>query len=200
MLPLLIAGLGAILVLGSRRPSRSSAARPKRGAGRGRGEGGAPPPSLGSGTVPIIIAKPLKLGEPWSYCKPPQGSPVGTYAAYDGSGTKCIVFWHPNTRATVISRIKSELDKLSKSERDYLCAVDVCEDDPFAIDPVAMCTWMPNADRDAFLAHVIGLLWPNTFQQGAFPPRNTDPYFSKNVWSKVEAIFAYDFCGFNQVD
>ena len=202
MLPILIAAFGALFVLGSKKPKRKASSSPKGDQGSGGGDGGG---GVGGGgkaggaTVLTVMSKPSVSGAPFAICTPPAGSPKGTYAAYDRDGSKCMVFWRPATRATVIQRIESELAKLSKAEQKALCSTDKCEEDPFALDPTIMCEWMPNPDRDAFLAHVIMLLWPNTFAQGSLPPPNTAAYFPKNVWSKVEAIFAYEFCGFNQV-
>ena len=146
-----------------------------------------------------------KLGEPWSYCKPPEGSPKGTVAAVSQDGNSCMIFWTPDTPATVVSYLEEELNKLSEAERDALCASDECVPDQFAMEPELFCEWIPNSDREAFVKKVVLRLYPQISAHALPPPeagvggKGGAPHFITYVWGRVFAIFAHDFCGFNPV-
>ena len=211
MIPVLIAAAGALLFLGGGKKKRSSSkSRP------GQQPGGDPPDDdeENGGGVVSVVGKILpippgtgkeKFGDPGSYCKPPKGSPKGTYAAVSLDGQSCMVFWKPETRNTVHAYLQQEFDKLSKAEQEELCARDNCEPDQFAMDPELFCEWVPNPDREAFVKRVVMMMYPQIPSEQLPPPepdhlgRVDAPYFIKAVWSMSTAMFAHDFCGFNPV-
>ena len=204
MLPLLLAGAAALLVLGGgskrRAPRRNgdSGSRADSGAGSGAGTGTGTGPVVAGGLTMRAPSSSRTIGVPWSHCKPPPGSPKFTAAAVSEDGKSCMVFWKPETREVVRVYIRAELAKLPKSKQDALCATDNCEPDPFAMDPLAFCEWIPDADREAFVKRVALQLFPQ-IDQSSLPPSESSEYFIKYVWSRVYDTFASDFCGFNPV-
>lgn len=204
MLPvILLLGGGALLVMGGAKKKHRSS----KSGGKGTGNGG------NGGNIPLVVhgvkIDPIpeggETGEPFGYCKPPPGSPVGTHAAFGEDGKTCIVFWKPETSGVCHAYIDQELDKLPKKERDDLCAKDECERDEFALDPETFCKWVSNPAREAFIKKIVLLMYPQIIP-GSLPPPEPDsfghvdaPYFIKMVWARVEGLFAHDYCGFNPV-
>jgi len=214
MIPILLAGAAALLFLGGgKKKSKPSSQGP-----RPNGNGGEPTPEPGPdepdpgepprpGGLKIIkghrIPTGPKLGEPWSRCEPPPGSPKGTQAAVSKDGTECMVFWKPGTADVVKQYLQKELDKLPKDKQEELCASDNCEPDPFWPEEVQMCDWIPDPNREAFVKKVVMIMWPQIGTSMLPLPepdhlgRINSPHFVKYTWSRVSAIFAHDFCGFN---
>lgn len=202
MITVLIAAAGALLLLGGKKKTSSKSGSPPRQPG---------PDPNGGGFV--VAKKPLptppdsegKPGDPGSYCKPPKGSPQGTYAAYSMDGKSCMVFWKPGTEDVVRAYLQQEFSKLSKTERDALCESDHCEPDQFAMDPELFCEWVPNPQRHEFVKRVVLMMYPQIPTDHLPPPepdhlgRIDSPYFIQMVWAKVYNMFAHDFCGFNPV-
>lgn len=217
MLPILIAAAGALLVLGGgkkkRKKSSGSGTRPDTGEEPGGGEppggggGGASGHAVGGLKAHHVPSKPggKKLGEPYSYCDLPEGTPKGSMAAVSQDGESCMIFWTSSTPATVVSYLEEELNKLPKEERDALCAADNCEPDQFAMEPEIFCNWIPDPAREAFVKKFVLRLYPQIAPHTLPPPqpdglgRVNAPHFIKYVWTRVYAIFAHDFCGFNPV-
>ena len=211
MLPILIAAAAGLLVLGGGKKKRrkSSGSKPPGNGNGNGGNGNGNGNGNGVGGVKIMKADlPQtggKLGEPWSYCKPPKGSPQGTYAAVSKDGNSCMVYWTPETRDTAVAYLEDELSKFSQAEQEELCASDNCVPDQFSMEPELLCDWVPNPKRVAFVKKVVLRMYPQIPSNALpLPPpdnlgRVDAPYFVKNVWARVEAIFGHDFCGFNPV-
>lgn len=196
MVTALLAGVAAVIFLGGgKRKSRSSKSKSKEGMA---GEiGDTAPPRAKWTLVEASLTRKIS-GEPWAWCKSPEGSPKGTHAAFSKDGKECMVFWKPDTKDAVRQLIQSELAKLPKDKRDALCKIDECKPDPFAPDPMAFCEWIPNPDRIDFVKKIVLALWPQ-IDADSLPTKEDSPYFVKVVWDQTGAIFARDFCGFGLV-
>jgi len=184
VIPLIVVG-GAIVVFGGG----------KRGSKKSGGGSSSPDP-IGAVIARIDTSHPIEK-KPWSRCRPPAGSPKGTYAAYD-ENLSCVVFWRPETTEIVTGYMRSELDKLPSAERDALCSPDNCKDDPYAIDPSMSCNWVVDPNREAFIRGAVISLFPQ-LRDSRLPPLDSDPYFNKMVYTLIAGTFTEGFCGFNLV-
>lgn len=201
MITIILAG-AALLLFGGGKKGRKSSSSSRTGDGSSSDP---VDPPFGIKTAVYKGSSGGKIGEPGAYCKPPNGHPKGTMSAVSEDGTRCVVFWTPETAAVVRQQIQKELSRLPKAERDALCANDDCKLDPFWPDEVQMCDWVPDPNREAFVKGICLQLYPqiNPSSLPLPPPDHRGniqaPHFVKYVWTRVMAIFALEFCGFNPV-
>lgn len=157
-----------------------------------------PPPMVGSGTgskssaAGTLIKSNLKLGAPWSYCKPPTGSKAGTYAAISNDGKSCVVFWRPETPDIVRQYVKIELDKMGSDQLKALCNT--------ALNNAADSSgnWVDDPYRVALVKKVCFAAFPQ-IDKSNYPPKKDAPYLVSMVWQRVYNIVFGDLCHWGKI-
>lgn len=130
-----------------------------------------------------------ETGKPWARCKPPAGSPKGTYAAF-GEGGRCMVFWNERIAKIVKDRLMEEYEK--SSNKSQICARDTLIEEGYG-------NWIPNQHREVLVIRVIQEIWPQ-IPRSLLPPREgRTTYFVSMIWQLSMGWFASQVCNLNRV-
>jgi len=182
--PLLLLA-GGVLLLGGKKKKKKEELPPPLPEGVVEPERPKPRPGMAVPGARLVLPGTGEVGKPWARCAPPEGSPEGTYAAFDADG-QCRVFWN----AYVFKRVKDKLlEEYEKSNKKKVCAMD----------KLVNGVWVVNKDREALVAKVIREIWPQIPSSHLPPVEGRSPYYVQMIWALSYGWFSHFVCGLNPV-